>query len=71
MSMLKLDENLQNHLSKVSKKLGLSEAECIDEALREFFSEYRDRRLAMAQLRKKQQPRLSFDEVVERLDMVT
>lgn len=69
MSILKLDENLQNHLSKVSKKLGLSEAECIDEALREFFSEYRDRGLAMAQLRKKQ-TKLSFDEMVEQIDLV-
>ncbi len=69
MSMLKLDENLQNHLSKVSKRLGLSEAECIDEALREFFSEYRDRELAIAQIRKKQ-PRLSFNEIVEQLDLV-
>lgn len=69
MSMLTLDENLKNHLSKVSKKLGLSEAECINEALREFFSEYRDRELAIAQIRKKQ-PRLSFNEIVEQIDLV-
>ena len=69
MSGLIIEKNLQKHLSHFSKKMGMSEKEIVKEALCEFFTEYEDGLEVMAQIRKNE-PGLSFDEVLDHFDLV-
>ena len=70
MAMLntRIPTDLSEHLHNLSVKTGRPKSYYVRKALEEFLADYEDTLLALAELEKKN-PRISFEEMVRRLDL--
>ena len=64
----RIPDDLSQHLEHLSQETGRSKSYYVRKAIEEFLLDYEDSLLAIAQLEEKN-PRISFEEMVKRLDL--